>query len=219
MEQQLKTASIRRAALVGIVGAAATAIGGFVVQAFVQPSTTVPQDMWSYPLTSSELVRNSVVYAVLHVLVFVGLLGFARSGLAGTGRAARIGLALAIAGTALLFASELASIPIRDQHADDTGAAVVGGMYGLASVLIAIGFVTAGITTVRARLWTGWRRWTPLAVGIWMGALIGLGTAGAIAAGVAGYGLCSLALYVALYTQPTPSPTGTAPITVREHVS
>jgi hypothetical protein len=41
--------SLRRAGLAFIVGALITAIGGAVVQAFVQPSTAVSDDMWSYP--------------------------------------------------------------------------------------------------------------------------------------------------------------------------
>ena len=41
--------------------------------------------MWSYPWSSAALVPVSLVYAVFHVLVSVGLLGFARSGAAGDG--------------------------------------------------------------------------------------------------------------------------------------
>ena len=130
----------------------------------------------------------------MHVLVFVGLLGFARSGLAGPSRSARVGTALAIAGTALLFVGELASILIRDQRTDDTGAAIVGAIFGLAILLTAIGFLAAGIATVRARLWHGWRRFTPLTTGIVTSALLGLNITKALPTGVAIYGLCLLAL-------------------------
>ena len=83
----------------------------------IQPATTVPDDRWSYPWSSAALVPVSLLYTALHVLVFLGLLGFARSGVTGTGRGARLGPALALAGTAVLGAGELASIPIRhDLH-------------------------------------------------------------------------------------------------------
>jgi hypothetical protein len=135
------------------------------------------------------------------VLVFVGLLGFARSGLAGRGRGARVGANLALAGTALLFVGEVASIPIRHQHVDDTGATIVGVIFGLAIVLSALGLITAGTTTLRARRWPGWGAATPLIAGLWTATLLGAEPIGALAAGVAGYGLCLLALGIGLLGQ------------------
>ena len=197
--------SLRRAALAGIIGAAATTIGGLVVQAAVQPATTVSDDRWSYPWSSSALVPISILWASLHVLVFLGVLGFARSGLAGTSRGARVGLFLALAGTALLFVGELSSIAVRDQGIDDTGAEAVGAIFAVAIVLSAVGFLSSGIATLRTRLWPGSRRYAPLGVGIWTTALLGLNMTKALPTAVAVYGLCLLALSLALYTQPVPS--------------
>ena len=50
------------------------------------------------------------IWGALHVLVFIAVLGFARSGLAGTEPSRAPGLFLALTGTALLFVGELASI-------------------------------------------------------------------------------------------------------------
>ena len=197
--------SVRRAAIVGIVGATATAIGGLVVQAVIQPSTTVSDERWSYPWSSSSLIPISILWASLHVLVFIGVLGFARSGLAGKSRGARVGVSVALAGTALLFVGELASIAVRNQHVHDAGAEVVGAIFAIAIVLSAVGFLATGIATMRARLWHGWRRFAPLAVGIWTTALLGLNVTKALPTAVGVYGLCVLALSVALYTQPVPS--------------
>jgi hypothetical protein len=168
--------SLRRAAIAGSVGATATAIGGLVVQAIIQPSTTVSDERWSYPWSSSSLIPISILWASLHVLVFVGVLGFARSGLAGKSRSARVGLTLALAGTALLFVGELASIVVRDQQVDDTGAEIVGAIFAIAILLSAVGFLSA----------------------------------------VAVYGLCLLALGVALYTQPVPSSAAELPLRAQE---
>jgi len=195
--------SIRAAAVSCAVGAAATTIGGIAVQAIVQPATAVPDDRWSYPWSSSALVPISVLWASLHVLVFYGVLGFARSGMAGTGRSARVGATLALSGTAMLFVGELASIAVRNQFTDDTGATIVGAIFGIAILLTAIGFLAVGTATIRSGNWYGWRRFTPLSVGIASCALLGLNSTKALPTGVAVYGLCLLTLGIALYTQPT----------------
>ena len=211
--------SVRRAATGLIVGAAATAIGGLVVQAVVQPTTAVPDDRWSYPWSSSALVPVSILWACLHVLVFIGVLGFARSRLAGESRGARVGVVLALAGTALLFVGELASIAVRDQQVGDSAAVVVGAAFGVAILLTAAGFLAAGIATLRARQWRGWRRLTPLSTGIWATALLVLNMTKALPTAVAVYGLCLLALGIALYLQPTPEPAETQPLGVQEQTA
>jgi len=195
--------SIRAAAVSCAAGAAATTIGGIAVQAIVQPATAVPDDRWSYPWSSSALVPISILWASLHVLVFYGVLGFARSGMAGTGRSARIGAKLALGGTAMLFVGELASIAVRNQLTNDTGATTVGAIFGIAILLTAVGFLAVGIATIRSSNWHGWRRLTPLSAGIASCALLGLNSTKALPTGVAVYGLCLLALGIALYTQPT----------------
>jgi hypothetical protein len=48
---------------------------------------------------------------------------------------------LVLTGTALLFAAELASIPLRHQRLDDTGPAIAGGVFGLAIFLGAVGLL------------------------------------------------------------------------------
>lgn len=197
--------SVRRAAAVGIAGAVLSVISAAIVQLAVQPSTTVLDTRWSYPWSSDALVPVSLAYAALHALVIVGLLGFSRSGLAGPSRTARVGLAIAVAGTALLLVGELASIPIRNAGTDDTGAVIVGSIFGVAVALSAIGFLLAGRATMRAGLWEDWRRFTPLATGLWTVVLVGVSFTKALPTGVGIYGLCLLALFVALYTRPVPS--------------
>lgn len=213
------TRSLRTAGISCIVGAAATTLGGIAVQGIVQPATTVSDHRWSYPWSSGALVPVSILWASLHVLVFVGLLGFARSGVAGHSRSARLGTTLILGGTALLFVGELASIAVRDQRTDDTGAVIVGAIFALAILLTAVGFLAAGIATVRARLWQGWRRFTPLTAGIVSCALLGLNVTKALPTGVAIYGLCLLALGVALYTQPTPESEGKPVLAMQEQAA
>jgi len=213
------TKSLRAAGITCSVGAAATTVGGIVVQGIVQPATAVSDHRWSYPWSSGALVPVSILWASLHVLVFVGVLGFARSGVAGPTRSARFGTTLALVGTALLFVGEIASIPIRDQRTDDAGAVIVGAVFALAILLTAAGFLSAGIATVQARLWQGWRRFTPLTAGIVSCALLGVNVTKALPTGVAIYGLCLLAVGLALYTQPTPEPEERSVLAVQEQAA
>jgi hypothetical protein len=116
-------------------------------------------------------------------------------------------MALAVAGTALLRVGELASIPIRDAEVDDTSAVVVGAIFGVASIASTVGFLLTGRATLRAGVWHGWRRFTPLATGLWLVVLTPLALAAPtlVHGGVGVYGLCLLAMAIALHTEPTPA--------------
>jgi|SRR5690242_13869681 len=197
--------TLRRAGLLGAVGGALTALSGVVVQGIVQPASEVSDEMWSYPWSSTALVPVSLLNALFYALIFAGILGFARSGVAGPGRGARIGTVLALTGTAMLFAAELLSIPIADQRVGETAAVLVTVCFALGALVSGIGFIVAGVPTVRARRWNGWRRFVPLATGIWLTVLNALAPTPALALGVTLYGLLVTALGVALWTQPTPS--------------
>lgn len=74
----------------------------------------------------------------------------------------------------------------------------MGACFGLAVVMTAIGFLMSGVTTMRAGVWQDWRRLVPPATGIWSTLLVVVSMTGALAGGVAVYGLCILLLGVAL---------------------
>ena len=164
-----------------MAGGASTLIAGLVVQAAVQPTTSVSDDMWSYPWTAEGLVAVSILWAAMNVVVFYGLLCLGRSGLAGRTR----GVPIALAGTALTLIAHLASIPIADARMDDTAAWVVGSLFGVSALISAVGLIITG-RAVRTR---GAIRYAPMLAG---GALIAtnaLAPFDAIAAGVALYGI------------------------------
>jgi hypothetical protein len=115
---------------------------------------------------------------------------------------------VALCGTSLLFVGELASILVRNQRTDDAGATAVGIVFGVAILLSAVGFLVAGWATARARRWDDWRRFTPVVAGVWSAVLLGLNATNALPTGVAVYSLCLLGLSVALYTRPSPEPSG-----------
>jgi hypothetical protein len=197
----------RQAAVAFIVAAAATAIAGAVLFLGLQPATDLSDEMWRYPWESSAaFVAFTLFSTLLHALVILGLRALGSSGVVGRSRAAVIGVALAIAGSALLLVGELASIPVRDGRTDDTSVGIVGAIFGLGGLASTIGFLLTGWATLRAGLWQGWRRFTPLATGLWLTAMnfLGLAAPTALHGMVGVYGLCLLAMAVALYTQPAP---------------
>jgi hypothetical protein len=78
---------------------------------------------------------------------------------------------------------------------------LVGAVFGVATVLTAVGFLVVGIATLRAGVWRGWGRFTPLGVGIAACPLVAIGLTHALPTGVAVYGLCLFAFGVALRGQ------------------
>ncbi|MGI5131200.1 hypothetical protein ACQEVB_30655 [Pseudonocardia sp. CA-107938] len=98
---------------------------------------------------------GSVAQAVLHVgelAVVVALFG-----VIGAHRVGRAGLAAAAVGQVVLVVAELV-------YPADPGLGDV--LFGIAPLLSGIGMIVAGV--VAARLWHGWQRFLPLAVGIWI---------------------------------------------------
>ncbi len=200
----------QKAAVALIAGAIIHAIAGIVGQ-IVQSSTTVSDDMFSYPWTSAQLVVVSLVEALAFGLGLVGLAALRNSGVAGPTRAARLGLAVALGGTALFVLAELASIAARDQYWDEGATGALGSMYGLATLLLGAGLAAAGIAARRAGLWDGWRPSALLACGLWTLAMFGIGLTPLMPLGVTVMGLLQAAIGAGLLTRPTPVAVGAQP--------
>jgi hypothetical protein len=193
----------QKAAIALIAGAIIHAAGGIVGQV-VQASTLVSDDLFSYPWTSAELVAVSLVEAVAFALGLVGLAGLRASGVAGPTRTARIGLGVALAGSVLFVVAELASIAVRDQYWDEGAAAAVGGLFGLATLLLGAGLAAAGVAARKARRWESWRPTALLACGLWTLAMLGIVLTPMMPLGVTVMGLLQAAIGAGLLTRPTP---------------
>jgi hypothetical protein len=180
-------------------------LAALAVAALIEPASDVSDEMWSYPLTADAFVPVSVLYAVFHLLVLVGMLAVVAA--MGRNRAGRIGAILATVGTLVLFLAEFASIPIADQRLDDTGPQVVGAVFGLGVALTAIGLLVAGVAVLRSGQWDGWRRYAPLGAGIWSLVMIGLSMTSALPIGVAIYGVTLVVLFAAVYPRTTATAT------------
>lgn len=200
-----RTASAPLISLGFVIGTAMTAIAGLLIQVGVVPATELSEDYWRYPWESAgAFVTTAVIYAALHVLVIAGLVDFGRHRIAGSSTAARRGVHLAVAGTTLLLIGELASIPLYDAQVDDNAAMAVGALFGVALACSAAGFLASGWTTLRSGAWTDWRRFTPMATGIWTTIMIPLTLAEPtlLPGSVAVYGLCLLGMAAGMAVVP-----------------
>jgi hypothetical protein len=186
------------------IGAAILTAGGVGTQV-VASGTAVPKEVWRYPWSSGTFVVITIVFAVAQCLLVVGVAAWRRSGVAGTGRTAALGLGSAMAGTALLVVGHLASIPVRDQTVDDAGALAAGLLFFLGTVLSALGFLLAGAATLRTARWRDARRFVPLATGIWAVALLGLQFTPFLPTAAAVFSALFLTLGVSLLRPPSPA--------------
>ncbi len=148
--------------LAGLLGAA-----GGIYLALRTP--LVSEDMWTYPQRAGgEFATTQTMFALTHVGMLLGLLALGWCGAVPPGRAGRIGRAVALAGMALLTINEFVAITVAGERSDSTSAGNVGAVYGVASLMIAVGLIVAGIAAIRGGTWSGWQRWLPLVLGVWL---------------------------------------------------
>jgi hypothetical protein len=164
-----KARFIRTAGLLCAIGGGIMALGGVVTATI---SSSVPATNVSYPLTADVFRITEVAWAICHVLLFLGALGFARSNAVGRGLLGRIGLGLALVGMALIVPCQLGFALYATATTDSTPGMILSTAIGLATMVAALGFLLAGIAVLRARRWQGWLRFTSLPCGLV--ALVGL---------------------------------------------
>jgi hypothetical protein len=203
------TSYLRRGGIALLSGAVLTVVACIAVM-IARSSTNVDHDLFRYPLTHNQFVSLTVYAALIHVLIGAGLVWLRHTAVTGRGRTARIGLNATIAGTALLFVCELASLPISGQHNSDTWPTIVESGFALATVLLTGGMLAVGIATVREHSWSSWRRNAPLICGLLSLTTIPLQFTSALEIGIALYGLGYAVLGVAMLTDPAARPSPAA---------
>ncbi|MCW2759220.1 MAG: hypothetical protein JWO46_2966 [Nocardioidaceae bacterium] len=153
----------------GPLGAACTASGVLGVAtalATVLWSPAVPDTQWSYPFPLGVQWVVSLVLAVTHLLTAAGFLGVLAARPYGASHAASVALRVAVVGLVLLSVAEILSGAIGRSDVDSSAAGVVGSVFGVASLLNALGAVVAGVVIVRAGRWQGLGAWMVLASGL-----------------------------------------------------
>lgn len=111
---------------------------------------------------------TELVWTAAHLLMFVGTVGFARSGAAGTSRGGRVGLGVALVGMALIVPAELAIASFPTQARDSATVAVLETAIGVATLLAGIGLTITGRAVLKAGRRFGWQPYVPLLCGVFV---------------------------------------------------
>lgn len=141
----------------GLLGA----VSGLLL-AFRPPA--VSADQWSYPQAGVEFALTQTWFAVQHVGLALGI--WALWGL--TGRRGRFGYYLALGGMLALAVVELVAIIPADETLEAPTVVGLGVAYGIVTFVIGAGLVVMGVGAVRSGVLSGWDRWVPLALGVWV---------------------------------------------------
>jgi hypothetical protein len=152
-----------RAGLIGLVTGLLGALSALVMLLW---PPQVAGELVSYPFTTVGFYIAQGWFFVHHFGLVLVLAALALSGAVGHGRFVRGGAWTAVNGMVSLTFSELLAMRYADWHNDTANAGLMGTAYGISVTVIGLGMLAAGIGVLRAGVWHGWRRWTPLAIGI-----------------------------------------------------
>jgi hypothetical protein len=157
----------RGIAFTGRMGIAVAITGALSAAAMLAWPIHAPRELVRYPFTVGQFQAVQTWFFIHHLGMVAVLVGFVGSGATGTGRLGRAGAWLAVLGTFLLAVQELITgFQFGDVALKTANEGAMGAGYGVSTNLLGLGMVVAGIAVVRARVWTDWARWIPLAIGI-----------------------------------------------------
>ena len=205
------TASAPRSLRSILPGVAAVLFAGVQLQAGVvtvayRQITPVPADRLNFPYEGSMSVAMSLAWGLAQAGFLLSLIAFARWGASGRGRLGRLGSGALIMGGVVFVAAQVASAFLPDARSAEPSAGVVVMLFAVGSLLTALGFVVAGVAVLRARVWSSWRRFTPLAVGGAMVCLVPLQFTTLLALAVTLYAATILGFGAALLAEPPADP-------------
>ncbi|MBA2691523.1 MAG: hypothetical protein H0U65_03390 [Rubrobacter sp.] len=101
-------------------------------------------------------VIAEVVWVAIQTLLLIGVVGLALSG-AAPGWFGVIALGVALLGRVDFLVAEMHSLAIGEESF----------LLPIGAVITAVGMTLVGISVLRARRWSGWRRYMPLVVGVY----------------------------------------------------
>ena len=166
---------------------------GALITAAYRNASPISDEQLSYPWADATATTTSLLWGTTQVLFVVGLMAFARSG-AAPSKAGQVGGRLAVAGSLLYFVAHALSLVGYDAALDDPIAVAVLSCFGIGTLLTAVGLIMAGTAALRSGVWSSWRRYTPLSLGIWMVAMMPLQLTPALPVAVGIYALAAMAL-------------------------
>ncbi|GAA1554479.1 hypothetical protein GCM10009789_04850 [Kribbella sancticallisti] len=128
----------------------------------------VDDGRYSYPLTATGFAIIQLVFCVQHLGLVVLLAALWTSGAAGRSGVGRIGVGGSVLAMLGLAAVEVAAISARDSLYPSPETDTLDIWYGVTSMGIGVFLILAGIAVLRAKAWSGWPRYLPLALGIYV---------------------------------------------------
>ena len=173
---------------------------GALITAVYRNASPVSDEQLSFPWDGATAITTSLIWGITQVLVVVGFIAFTRSGAAPTA-AGRVGGWFAVGGAVLYVIAHGLSLVAYDAALDDPISVAVLSCFGIGTVLTAIGLIVAGTVALRCGVWAGWRRYTPLGLGVWMVAMIPLQLTPALPVAVGVYALALIALGLAMIVE------------------
>ena len=145
-------------------GAALLGAASGLYLAFIDPA--VASDRWSYPQSPTAFAWTQSWFVVQHIPLILGLV--AATPAIGASRVGRIGWFGGVAGMVILTVNEALAILPRNDGTDSSLVGAIEGIYGIGTLLIAVGLMIGGAAAVRARLWTKAEAWLLFALGAWL---------------------------------------------------
>ena len=157
--------SSRRAGAIGFwAGVLGAASGLFLI---FYPAA-VDDGRYSYPFTATGFTIAQLWFCVQHLGLAVLLAALWTSGAAGRSGLGRIGVGGSVLAMLGLAAVEVAAISARDSLYPSPKTDTLDTWYGVTSIGIGVFLIVAGIAVLRTKAWTGWQRYLPLALGIYV---------------------------------------------------
>lgn len=150
----------------GIISSVAAALGALSALVLLAWPPQVAGGVLSYPFTTAGHSIAQTWFFVQHLALALALVALATTGVVGTGRLPRAAAWVAVAGMVGLALTELLAIGYAEWDEEAANAGPMGAAYGICVTVIGLAMLVVGIVVLRARRWTGWRRWTPLVIGI-----------------------------------------------------
>lgn len=150
----------------GLIGLVTGLLGALSALVLLYWPPQIAEGPVSYPFTTTGFLIVQAWFFVHHFGLVLALLALAVSGGLGNGRFGRAGAWLAVIGMVLLTFTELLTMRYADWDNDTANAGLMGTSYGIACTVVGLGMLVAGAGVLRAGVWSGWHRWTPLAIGV-----------------------------------------------------
>ncbi|WP_377638902.1 hypothetical protein [Oryzobacter terrae] len=158
-----------RVHLAGTLTVAAGVTGALAGAALALWPREVPADRFSYPLGSTSHVAFQLFFTVHHLGLLAGLLALGVLARPVATRATRAGLGLGAVGmVGLTLMEAVVAVVGLGITVDSSRGQLLGSLYGVASMMIGLGLVVAGVGLARRPVFPGRARWLPLALGIWV---------------------------------------------------